>query len=1639
MVESLPDGAPFRVLMMSSSPTPLLFPDILRSPGLHPGLAKAHGLNSKDFSWLAHVRLATHALRSEQTPPMLAERILLNAEKQSPVPLAGSFVLGTGPDDGGVFLYTPYDGLKKFSDDQALTQALQTRLDNADEEDDLLAFLTVSMRKELVEKRGITMTRETITGDVFDDQSTAIKAQLGACANDMLDELKRLPSLSSLLQTILDAQLETHFGDLQQSATRVSFYPTTAQTAGEVRQPTQSLSLSEALLLHFRRQGWPRGQTVEFSHPAKSAAADDRSAWSTAIKSASGKLTILLFRQLETYWNAASFEGSSRRAFFSRTLQDQARADLMIKRETEILSAGEFDALHTLIREPAVAVQRPTFETVCLSEETASVELAGSLMINHDKAYLYTPSQGMQVLTNYVDLQRTLTAKLAAVGHEDELYGLMSLEERNRYLGFTHARVSGENIAGEIMTTLFEAIITKQRQNVEFALQCFRQSERATDIHALFDKALDIRSMIHQRLLNIDVHARWSTRPLFSSTPPASRVQADKARQLTRSLNATLDSLASSFVDQPTLTGDDQRAFVQSIRWKLARAFEDGLRSEAQMRGLKDSSPGIDRKIVETVFDARRTTRNDRQSINGFRPDAWSLSLTCSGQSGALPLAYCLLMTERGGMDNAHSGHCVLWTPTAGLESFKDIDTARTQLQGRLDDNNQSHTLLENLPPAQRRLDQQYTLSTFQLIEGSVASERMQSAIEHYLAECELLRTCIKDRQTLANFLDCMKTKGINTNLRRAIDLAQTVSTHLDYPDWLRMAPITEQRTHLALLDEVRRAFLDGKDFLDDVPALATYVEQTLKTLLDARFPDNGLTPQDILITPNLTLAGPACDLLEFALHHYNVVQGTGFKVASKTATVLPEKLDPAAVRQLLQSLEVATTYTSKVTEALTADNDAARARKQRFFRQLPWQLIQHAHALKLQQQLSDTGYDYVCQVLDMPDGMARTMVEGADAIVSPLALIKTAHADPVEALGMYVFGPGAGTSGPRVLYAPYSRFVFREFENQSQLIDALNTPGHFQDLVIRRLPVPQQSVFKNLLNTTIGQTSEITLQDTAIKGNALERFHKDTLSLLPRLLSSQPQINAQSDWEAAKFLFSHGVRLVPHLLPGKLASLFFLWKSYQDFKESADDLQDHHWANALKSFIAGAISLLSLGRVAWDPEREGATSEFAAEPVSTSSTPTKTRTETPVKAVSRWSRVPPATSSRANLQRFETATALEDLKLESNKLVYADASKLHQYAAIAGKVYPVVQSDNAWFVRKPDDGEGPALEQKNSRLVVARPGHSIQRCRSKRGKMQQEEVERSRSILMYVQAQGMTQIHRRYPARAFVIQQAVGRARTYALNCLHNFVVHRDNLGGTRVETVLRQFFEVPQVTSFLLRKIEKVILPICRELTDPKDDLLYTERFFAGLNAYYDDDTVAFVFKEDKRRIVHLTEHFFNPDMDAYTPVLPARFNVDSHARAVTLIHELSHLICDSEDLASVEARAPYTNLIDTTSSDGQLIKADLERLRKSLSRSTPPSHLFTGIGPNGKRMDLDQLPLQINEYKKLLKLTKTTTLADARKVFRNPLGVEPRIEVILANADSIALLISELGQVLDPLPAPIPLPAPETSGTSSPPSSS
>lgn len=253
--------------------------------------------------------------------------------------------------------------------------------------------------------------------------------------------------------------------------------------------------------------------------------------------------------------------------------------------------------------------------------------------------------------------------------------------------------------------------------------------------------------------------------------------------------------------------------------------------------------------------------------------------------------------------------------------------------------------------------------------------------------------------------------------------------------------------------------------------------------------------------------------------------------------------------------------------------------------------------------------------------------------------------------------------------------------------------------MIIRRLPEAQQAIFKSLLKTTIGKDSEITLHGAPINGNVLERFHQDTLSLLPQLLRSQPQINGQADWEAVKFLFSHGVRLVPHLLPGKLASGFFLWRSYQDFKASAEGLQDHHWANALKSFIAGAITLFSLGRLSWESEAETLGSEFAAEAQAPAGTATT------VQVASRWAKVSPVTPARIDLQPFESSTALESLKLDANKLVYGDSLTTQKYAAIAGKVYPAVQVEKTGIcAKRRQSGVGTRREKCPSRRCKYQP-----------------------------------------------------------------------------------------------------------------------------------------------------------------------------------------------------------------------------------------------------------------------------------------------------------------------------------------------
>lgn len=1590
--------------MTTTPPAPLFFPQALNAPGLWAELGKTHGLARKDFEWFGHLKLASHEQRNRQTPPMLAEKILLSAGSLSQ-PLAGCFVLSATPDDKGEILYTPYAGIKKFASRSALSAHLKALLDSAGEDHDLLAFMSLSARKTLAAASDITLTFQTIDGDVFEDQRAVIESNQRNNDQAILDELRKLPTLDALLDNLLGGLLKADFPGLDQRRTEVCFYSDASNATS--RRLTQSLSVSEALLQYYRHQRWPAGQSVEFVHPQRPAQATDQQRWQTAIQRAADGLIVQLCGQLQDFWNQASVDGATRRAFLARCIREKARADLLLKRESNTITSNQSQTLRALIETTASSL---TVESVRLWEYPPNfVELAGSLMISQDSAtaFLYTPAKGLQVLKDYADLKATLRRKSTVAGHDDELYDLMSLEERRRFIGFEQPQVSGAVINGTVFTTLLEAIIVKQLQNLEFAFQVYRNSDGAVNIQAYFDKALDMRAMIGEQLLTLDTQGRWSTRPVVAGEQP-SLVLRDTATGFLKMFRAVEMPLQAEIAAQPLGALALQRQYLETMKTRLAQAFSVALRGEASLRELSGSLRNADWLIVDTVFNPDRADRKSRPAVRGFYPDAFSLVVECVGEKDVVRLANCVLLTERGGLDAEHSGRVFLWSAGAGLEVFESVAQVRQQLNRRLLHPEKRLVLLENLSPAQRKFHRRYSLNSLRLIQGNVLQHLAQSAIELFLARCEHVRSHKLDKAKETQALQRLAQAGIDTNLRRATRIAQAISQQQSMPAWLGLAPVDEQKLHIELLEQYRHSVTDDKDYLHGLQPLEDYVRQTLKTLLGARFPKTAVDPDLIEITPNLALAGPAQTLTRFALNHVNIAQGTGFRVTATAPQQLPEGLDQAAVTQLLLSLNIQRDYGKQITEALSGANAATR--QQRFVRQLPWQLLQHAHALKLQRHLSPSAFDLIAQVLDMPDAVARSGVAGADASVRPLELVKTTGARAVQAEGLYLISPSASKTGPQVLYAPYSPgSLFTEFASEADLVAAINTPGPLQDLVVRRLPENQRVPFQNLFKSSIGETSEITLASTPMDGHLLTQWFNDNTRLLSTLLGSQAHATGQPDWDAARQLFGASIKRISHLLPGKLGNIRFVWQAYEDFQDSAEALQDHHWARAIERFIDGATQMVTLGDLSLD------------EVIDSVSTPAAPPVKTPL-LNPQWSGIKPTAALRTLLQPFEASTvALKDLTRDTTEGTYTDTVSKQRYAAVAGKVYGVARPGAALLLSHADNS-GPALAKTPAGQWVLYPDrHTVHHGKALSKMLNEYVADRDVRRAFNIEAQGMMSIRFNYPDKARMIIQAIDMARYYAFNCLHNLAQARSLEKGTRLDGFLKVFFDVPAVDIRLLDKIAKAVIPLCKALVDPNEELLNSERFVVGSMRHAGDNTTAFVIDDDERRQVHFTEAFFNPDLDIYEAFLTHPFDIDGHAQAAVLIHEFSHLFSQAIDMSYLEARRPFSDLIAPISSLG----AEMQRIqetfqRQALSLETPRERLFARWNSQlNAWVDLDEIAGAKHVGKEILKITGCKTLDDARSAFRNRVDPDVRIATILRNADSIAHLICQMGRQLDPVP--------------------
>ncbi|AKS04892.1 dermonecrotic toxin domain-containing protein [Pseudomonas trivialis] len=1711
-----------------ASVTPAYFFDEFLRPitRKHPSdRERALGLTLKDLEWLMTIYTASDAARQSREPPMAVEKLVIERPGQSAIPLAGVFMMSPSPDDKKALLYSPYGGIEVFDNRATAITEVIKRLTNKVLRVDFVSFLSINQRQEFSFDSTFTLTAAPVTGIVFVDQEQTIEASQKHNVQRMLEELRKIPTLPSMLDTLLGIMARPYFPKLDQQQTLVNTFLVPVQDSGHaITRWVGSATLNETLLQYYLNQGWPANQTRAFTHPKHDTSAmtaialkQDLEHWEHVVVQAAAVFSMLLSSLLQTWWNEDIGGNQSRMDLFAQVMSDTFRADLLLKRQNDILTSEEAHRLravflpdkasrsawHAPLRIEKVSIHAPYQHYV---------ELAATLLISDAHAYLYTQTRGLQVLKDLDDLKDVLLSMLKAAGHEDELLNFLSLDERSLYLGMDAVHVSGLPVAESVFGGMVKDIASKQLSNMDHALALFRRSDGAADLAALLDCALDLRHMLDHRLLALEAEGRWSLHPATSGNGRPSTVQAERAKQQLVTLRAaegalkaqrqrhpTLRSLAihalkaelalhlldldptdvfantyateaqqeedrapessRNMVDQlverlakvaapvddsprtglysarrsgtatrwnnldsrvfNTIIDRAMRPFVQHDIRTLPRLYLEGhrnemnaslmqgLRSEAELRLLNKTLSPNHQAILDTVLRPDSMTRDKRHGLEGFLPDAYSLTLTLGDDKTAHPLASCFALTQRGGIDPELSGNVVLWTPQQGLEPFASLHALRQSLERRLTQPDRRLPLLQNLPMSLRAPHQVYRLGPLQRIDEHFLNNRQQSYLDYHLDAIDYWLATPLGPTQLQDRLDEQMQQLAPSNLQRASAIAQAMVQQQALPVWLGMASAEDQLLHAELLEQYRLSAPDNQDYLHSVPTLREHVASALTGLLKARFPNATLDPENIQIPARVLLDGQAQSLTDFALRHLPEPNADNLTPTARDTTTLPPALDGTAVVQLVRQLDIAKTYREWLTTHLTADTDDARKRRVLFCRQLPWQVLRHAHEEKLEERLSTSAWGFIQQIFDMPDAEARDKVSGATAMIRPLELIATSGAKPVTVPCVYVIGPQAPATGPLVLYAPYAPLrVLTEYTNEESLRTQINRPGPLQDWIVRQLGDPDQAIYRNLFQQPAApDTQEVSLVSHPIRRNILSRLFDDNTVQLIKMLGCQFERASKDQWDGVTSLLRKGIPMAAQFIAGKLQFPLVVWRSFKLFQASAEALQQQHFGDGLLRFIQGLATLASL-REELD--------ELLEPLLSSPATDLPDIVPAPVTTIATLDVTNPV---RTRMQCFEDVrVSLAQLEQDSSQHVYVTPSGNH-YVPVAGRVYPVESVGERWRVRLAQ-ALGPFVERTAQGGWVLdlsgrepRFGPALSRIK---GRVVTYRVERDS---MNIEAVGMPAIRALHPGKAYCIDRALNVAIYYAVICERNlaqFALERDP--DSRVGRFLTEMFGMRNFSAAHVTKIQKRVAEITKGLTQQSLIRPDSARFVTGSALWWPTNTYAFVIPADPEQKIYLLDYFFNTHMDAYRGHLNAPFDLDDHARAATLIHEISHLVSKTEDIAYLDSMRPFIDLIHRGTADGLRQHTALSNLQSAaLSVLTPATMLFkTWDDLSQKWKDLGRLGTT-KPRDKVLNLTGAKTLDDARQTFMS--DAERRLDIILANADSVTYLITHLGRNLVP----------------------
>lgn len=905
--------------------------------------------------------------------------------------------------------------------------------------------------------------------------------------------------------------------------------------------------------------------------------------------------------------------------------------------------------------------------------------------------------------------------------------------------------------------------------------------------------------------------------------------------------------------------------------------------------------------------------------------------------------------------------------------------------------------------------------------------------------------------------------------LDRAQLNAQTLEFTDRLPAWLREASGAQLDKLTLLLQRCVAVTGPQNDYLFDISGLYDFSRSLLSSKLMADYPDGPNDPDKIILTLTRYVVSPggvgmvpssiaAASFVETrtlthaALDHMVTLQSATLKVSLRDAPPGVEPPTAEAVRAIIHQLDVAGQYRSLLAVAFNpAGKDYAR-RRTLFCESFSVQMQVDALQQRLMNNFSDTAVAYVNALMQMPDALARPAVEGQAIGICQLKLRADPKLEPDPVLGMHIIGPDDRKAGPVLLFVAYDTSAsLTEHKDEAALLAHLQKDPALQRLIVERVPrdVKDRYNHNGLLHPHLlwytedmfdvnPEPAPATLVRDQAPGNALHHLFGDNLRLLTHLAEARTVTTAEADWKAFCQLMSLGLEQGAQFLPLKLSMLVDTWQAETLFEDAAKAASHSSWGQALAEFVAGLATLASGRSTPHGDEPRGFKETETAVPAVIESGSGESLTEVPdellpidsdvlagegllqapepgvpaaTSSASGWAPEPlPANLQDRLLQMVAQDVQLSDLRKDTAQHLYQDAKTGAYYAPVQGRVFEVRQADDAWTIYHNDE-RGPQIQRVQDQWQISPPNRLLGGGAAISYAYHSGDTEANARTHFVTEASGMAQIRRRFAGRYYMIQTAHGQAIRYLRQTLANLNTTQPSTPlAPAVEGVLQNILGTPS-TPPLLAALRTKCIDLFDELLKPSLDPRTSPRYVIGHNLLGYERTTAFTYPSDPQKRIFFTEAFFTLRTEVQMHALPhiPQAQLLTHQQAATLIHELCHTRLDAVDLAYVEASVPFLDLIDQQSGTSKGFVRAVQRARATeLSVLTPSAYLFRA---EEKGVFRDYKTSDGRQKKTVLAITGAKTLADARLVFQS--DADKRARVILANADSLALIVSLLGR--------------------------